>query len=86
LLKLEKMDVSLFISQLCAQHVEDDDVVAGNDARSRIWAVCGGSIPTGLSYGPIRTVLLLGFCGSGKEGSQNMGSMEAIWEGQQWLI
>jgi hypothetical protein len=48
-----------------AQRVNNDDVVAGEDARSHVWTVCGGSDAIVPSYGPIVTVLLLGFCGGG---------------------
>jgi hypothetical protein len=48
-----------------------------------MWAVFGSYNSIGLSYGPIGIILLLGFCGGGKKGSQNMGVMEAICGGQQ---
>jgi hypothetical protein len=41
------------ISLLCARRVNGDYAVAGNDARSRVWAVSGGSDTIGPSYGPI---------------------------------
>jgi hypothetical protein len=54
-------------------------VVAGDNARSRVWAVYGSLDAIGLSCGPIGMVQSLSTRGSGKEGSQNMGSMEVIW-------
>ena len=54
-LKLEKKIL------LCAQRVDNDDVVAGEDARSHEWTICGGSDAIVLSYGPIVILLLLGF-------------------------
>jgi hypothetical protein len=63
--------------------MDNDVVVAGNNSCNRLWAVCGGSDAISLLYGPIGIVLLPGFCGNGKEGSQNMGGTEVIWGGQQ---
>jgi hypothetical protein len=56
-------------------------VVAGDDAHSHVWTVCGGSDAIVPSYGPIVIVLLLGFRGGGYEGNQNMGGVEVIWGG-----
>ena len=55
LLKLEKtiLYLLLLISLLCAQRVDGDDAVAGDDACSRVWALSGGSDAIGPSYGPI---------------------------------
>jgi hypothetical protein len=58
-------------------------VVAGDDARSHIWTVCGNSDAIVPSYGPIFIVLLLGFRGGGQEGNQNLGGTEVIWGGRQ---
>jgi len=54
LLKLEK--TILVTINLCARLVDDDDAVAGDDARSYVWAVSGGSDAIGPSYGPIDIV------------------------------
>ena len=51
---------------------------ADNNARSRVWAVSGGSDTVGLSYGPIGIVVSLGSGGRGEEGSRNMGDAAAI--------
>jgi hypothetical protein len=67
LLKLEKIYLLLLISLICAQRVNDDDVVAGDNACSCVWTLCGSSNAIGPSYGPIGIVLLLGFRGSGLE-------------------
>jgi hypothetical protein len=64
-LKLEKRYLSLLFSLFCARRVNNEDVVAGDDARSHVWTVCDGSDAIGLSYGPIVIVLLLGFRGGG---------------------
>jgi hypothetical protein len=61
-------------------------VVAGNGARSRIWAISGGTDAIGLSYGPISIVLQLCFHGGSKEVSQNMGNTEAIWGGSTMVV
>jgi len=53
LLKLEKQYLLLLILLLCARRVNGNDAVAGDDARSRVWAVSGGSNAIGLFYGPI---------------------------------
>jgi hypothetical protein len=45
--------------------MDNNSVFEGNDARSHLWTVCGGSDAIVLSYGPIVIVLLLGFCGGG---------------------
>jgi hypothetical protein len=63
--KLEKRYLLLLFSLLCAQHINGDNVVAGDDAHSHVWTVYGGSNAIVPSYGPIVIVLLLGFCGSG---------------------
>jgi hypothetical protein len=63
LLKLEKRYLLLFFLLFCARRVDNDDVVAGDDARSHVWSVCGGSDAIVPSYGPIVIVLLLGFRG-----------------------
>jgi hypothetical protein len=64
-LKLEKRYLLLLFSLLCARHVNNDNVVAGKDAHSHVWTVCGGSDAIVPSYGPIIIVLLLGFRGGG---------------------
>ncbi len=64
-LKLEKRYLFLLFSLLCAQRVDNNNVVAGNDARSHVWTVCGSSDAIVPSYGPIVIILLLGFRGSG---------------------
>jgi hypothetical protein len=63
--KLEKRCLLLLFSLLCARRVDNDDVVAGNDARSHVWTICGSSDAIVPSYGPIVIVLFLGFRGSG---------------------
>ncbi len=55
----------LLFSLLCAQCVDNNDVVAGDDARSHVWTVCGDSDAIVLSYGSIVIVLSLGFRGGG---------------------
>ena len=77
-LKLEKRYLLLLFSLLCARCVDNNDVVAGNDARSHVWTVCGGSDAIVPSYGPIVIILLLGFRGGSKEGNQNIGGGEVI--------
>jgi hypothetical protein len=62
-LKKEKRYLLLLFSLLCAQRVDNNDVVAGNDACSHVWTICGGSDAIVLSYGPIVIVLSLGFRG-----------------------
>jgi hypothetical protein len=78
-LKLEKKYLLLLFPQSCARCINNNDVVAGNNAHSPIWTICGGSDAIVLSYGPIVIILLLGFCGGGEEGNQNLGSAEVIW-------
>jgi len=41
---------------MCAQHIDDDDAVAGDEDHSCVWAVSGGSDVIGPSYGPIDIV------------------------------
>ena len=55
-LKLEKQYLLLLISLLCARRINGNDAVAGDDARSHVWAVSGGSDAIGPSYGPIDIV------------------------------
>ena len=66
----------------------DNNVVAGNDACSWVWAVSSGSDTIVLSYEPIGIVPELDSSGSvgGKEGSPNIGHTEAILGSQQWWI
>ena len=53
---------------------------ADDGARSRVWAVSGGSNTRGLSFGPIGIDVSLGSGGGGgEEGSRNMGDAVAIW-------
>jgi len=40
---LKKQYLLLLILLLCPRHFDGDDAVAGNDARSHIWAISGGS-------------------------------------------
>ncbi len=63
----------------CARCIDNNNIVAGKNTCSRIWAISGSSDALVLFYGPIGIVLYLGFHGGGKEGSQNMGGREAIW-------
>ena len=51
---------------------------ADDDARSRVWAVSGGSDTRGLSYGPIGIIVSLGSDGRGEGGSRNVGGAAAI--------
>jgi hypothetical protein len=57
LLKLERKYLLLLISLLCVRRIDHDNVVADNNAHSRVWAVGGGSGAIGSSYGPIGIVL-----------------------------
>ena len=52
---------------------------ADDDARSRVWAVSGGSDTRGLSFGPIGIDVSLGSDGRGEGGSRNVGGAAAIW-------
>ncbi len=83
LLKLEKQYLLLLIWILCAWRVNDNNVVASNDARSRIWAISSSFDTIGLSYGPTGIVRYLGSRSGSKEGSWDMSGMEAIWGGHQ---
>jgi hypothetical protein len=76
-LKLEKYLLLLFPLS-CARCINNNDVVAGNNAHSHIWTICGSSDAIVLSYGPIVIILLLGFCGGSEEGNQNLGGAEVI--------
>ena len=67
-LKLEKQYSLLFIRLLCAQRINDNDVVAVNDPHSRVWTICSGFDAIDLTYEPIGIVLLLGFLSCGGEG------------------
>jgi hypothetical protein len=64
-LKLEKKYLLLLFSLLCAQRVNNNNVVAGNDARSHVWTICGGLDAIVPSYGLIVIFLFLGFRGGG---------------------
>ncbi len=59
--------------------MQRDDVAAGNDTFSPIWAVSGGSKAIGLSYRTIGIVQWLSSGGGDKEGSQNIGGIELIF-------
>jgi hypothetical protein len=61
--KLEKRYLLLLFSLLCAQRVDEDDVFVGNNARSHVWNVRGGSDAIVPSFGPIVILLSLGFSG-----------------------
>jgi hypothetical protein len=66
------------ISTLRQQRQCSDNVAAGDNVFSPIWALSGGSKAIGLTYGPIGIIWLLSSGSSGEEGSQNIDSMEAI--------
>ncbi len=53
-------------------------MVAGNNACSQVWVICGGFNTIGFFYGPIGIALLLCLCSGGEEVSQNMGDQEAF--------
>ena len=55
---------------------------ADDGARSRVWAVSGGSNTRGLSFGPIGIDVSLGSGGRGEEGSRNMGGASGGLGGQ----
>ena len=77
-LKLEKLSLLLLIRLvLYTQRVNDDDAVAGNEARSFVWGTSGGFDAIASSYEPIGSIPWLGSGGGGEEGSQNMGGAEA---------
>ncbi len=66
LLKLEnKIFITIIFTVICARRINEDNVVAGNNARSHVWTVYGGSDAIVPSYGPILIFLLLGFHGGG---------------------
>ncbi len=77
--KLKKINSLLIFSLLCAKHIDDDDMVVGDNVRSRVWAVCGGSNAIGLSYGQIGIVLLLGFRDGIKECNQTLAARRQFW-------
>ncbi len=82
LLNLEKISLLLLITLLNTQRVDDDDAIAGNNnACSFVWGISGGFDAIDSSHGTIGSISWLGSGGGGKEGSQNMGSAEAIWGG-----
>ena len=87
MLNLEKISFLLLITLLNTQRVDDDDAIAGNnDACSFVWGISSGFDAIDSSHGTIGSIPWLGSGGGGEEGSQNMGSAEAIWGGQQITI
>ena len=57
LLKLEKrILITINLTALTVQRIDNDDAIAGVDTLSCVWAVYGSSNAIGLSYGPIRVV------------------------------